>query len=100
MATELRALADRLGSVHVAMRGKGEVIESKQWRHKGTKATASLYGAVPWSGAPGDQEKDWRLESVGWTIRWEDGTIGIGRQPFKSKEEAEEWLEKFQAKKK
>jgi hypothetical protein len=59
------------------MRGKGEVIESKRWKHKATGATASLYGAVPWSGAPGDRKEDWQLENVGWTIRWDDGTVRL-----------------------
>jgi hypothetical protein len=83
-------------SSKLSMRGKGEVIESKHWKHKDTGATASLYGAVPWSGSPGDKKEDWKLESVGWTIQWEDGTIGIGRQPFKTKEEAEDFLEKHE----
>lgn len=88
----MRELAERI-NIKTAMRGKGEIIESKRWKHKDTGATASLYGAVPWSGAPGDQKSDWVLENVGWTIRWEDGTVGIGRQPFKTKEEAEEFLD-------
>ena len=71
----------------------GEVIPSKRWKHKQTGATASLYGAVPWTGAPGDRKEDWHLEEVGWTISWPDGTIGIGRPPFKSKAEAEKWVE-------
>ena len=74
----------------------GEVIESRRWTHKDTGSTASLYGAVPWSGARGDKKEDWKLESVGWTIRWSDGTVGIGRRPFNSKQEAEEFLEKAQ----
>ena len=88
------SLGDVTASLKSAMGGKGEVIESKAWKHKDTGATASLYGAVPWSGAPGDQESDWKVESRGWTIRWEDGTIGIGRQPFKTKQEAQDFLDK------
>jgi hypothetical protein len=90
LAKDLRALADR-----VAMRGNGEVIESRRWRHKDTGATASLYGAVPWTGQPGDTKSDWVLENVGWTIRWDDGTIGTGHVPDKSREEAEERLLKI-----
>jgi len=89
---------DRSASVKVALRGKGEVIESRRWKHKETGATASLYGAVPWSGRPGDKKDDWTLENVGYTIQWADGTIGTGRVPFKSKDEAEKWLENYEAK--
>lgn len=76
-----------------ALKGEGKVIPSRRWKHKDTGSTASLYGAVPWSGQPGDQKQDWVLENVGYTIQWDDGTIGIGRQPFKSEREAEEWLQ-------
>jgi hypothetical protein len=77
-----------------------EVIESKHWKHKLTGATASLYGAVPWSGAKGDKKEDWELVSTGWTIRWADGTIGRmdGKPPFHSKGEGEAYLEKFHEK--
>lgn len=78
--------------------GNGEVIESRRWKHKGTGAVASLYGAVPWTGRPGDRKEDWQLENVGWTIRWDNGTIGIGRVPFKTEGEAQEWLDAYQAK--
>ena len=63
------------------------------WKHKATGATASLYGAVPWSGAKGDEKSDWEKVEVGWTIRHPDGTIGIGQKPFHTKEEAEKWVE-------
>jgi hypothetical protein len=76
----------------LSIRGKGEVIEARHWKHKDSGATASLYGSIPWSGRPGDRKEDWQLVGVGWTIQWEDGTIGIGRQPFKTKEEAENFL--------
>jgi hypothetical protein len=95
LAAEMRELAARIEKVAAR---KGEVIESKRWKHKESGATASLFGAVPWSGAPGDRKEDWQLEGVGWTIRWDDGTVGIGRQPFKSKAEAEEHLEKMRGK--
>lgn len=82
----------------VAFGRAGEVIESKSWKHKDSGSTASLYGAVPWSGAPGDEKSDWVLETVGYTIRWDNGTVGIGRMPFKSRKEADEWLAMFMAK--
>lgn len=71
------------------LRGPVEAVPSKQWRRLRDGATASIYGAVPWSGAPGDRESDWTMETVGWTVRNADGTVGMGRQPFKTKAEAE-----------
>lgn len=63
-----------------------EVIESKRWRNTKTNATASLYGACPWTS---DADKQaWVLEVVGWTWRNADGTIGLGRVPAKTREEA------------
>jgi hypothetical protein len=81
---------------HVAIGGRGEVIPSRHWRHR-SGATASPYGAVPWTGAPGDREEDWQMETSGWTIQWEDGTVGIGRMPSPTREEAEAWLEQDRA---
>lgn len=74
----------------------GEVIPSRRWRHS-SGATASPYGAVPWTGAPGDRKEDWRLENVGWTIAWDDGTVGIGRVPFPTQAEAQDWLDREHA---
>jgi hypothetical protein len=96
LAHDLSQLAQRVettaSGAQIGSRGEGEVIESKHWTHKDTGATASLYGAVPWSGAPGDRKENWRLDTVGWTIGWYDGTVGTGGKPFHSKQEAEEWL--------
>ena len=78
------------------MRGSGEVIESKIWRHRSGR-TASPYGAAPWTGAPGDRESDWELESAGWTIRWDDGTVGTGQRPARTREEAEARLARIMA---
>jgi hypothetical protein len=91
MASELSKLARRL----VTAKKKGEVIESKSWKHKSSGATASLYGAVPWSGSTGDEKSDWELETTGYTISWDDGTIGVGRKPFKTKAEAQAHLDKM-----
>ena len=77
-----------------------EVVESKCWRHK-NGMTASIYGAVPWTN---DKAKDdWQIVVRGFTIR--DNrlhTIGCGRMPFKTKEEAQDlcnkWNEEREAK--
>lgn len=87
----------RRESPHPLSARSGEVIPSKRWENKTTGATASIYGAVPWTGAPGDREEDWELKTVGWTIRWSDGTTGIGRQPFESQREAQDWLDNYNA---
>ena len=79
-------------SLRVAIGTRGEIIESRRWKNARTGATASIYGAVPWT-RQGDRD-DWEVETVGYTIQWEDGTIGIGRAPFPTREEAEAWLER------
>ena len=65
-----------------------EVIESRRWKNDATGATASLYGACPWIS---DQERqNWRVETVGFTWRnLKTGTIGLGRAPAKTREEAD-----------
>lgn len=65
-----------------------EVIPSRRWRHTSGR-TASIYGACPWTGAPGNTEADWIMETVGWTWVNANGTIGLGRVPAATKEEAE-----------
>lgn len=68
-----------------------EIIESKHWVNQKTGQTASLYGAVPWTGSQGD----WKLETRGWTWRLDNGTIGLGRIPAKTREEAEAVMQEF-----
>lgn len=75
-----------------------EIIESKHWvRNDG--AVASIYGAVPWTSA---SERDrWRIEVVGWTVFDKvTNTVGLGRRPFKTREEVEVFLDKFKRNKK
>ena len=87
-----RARGGASSSLRVAIGTRGEIIESRRWKNARTGATASIYGAVPWT-RQGDRD-DWEVETVGYTIQWEDGTIGIGRAPFPTREEAEAWLER------
>jgi len=61
------------------------VIESKRWEHT-TGATASIYGAVPWT--DGNDAPNWKVVTVGWTWEHDDGRIGLGRVPAKTKDEA------------
>lgn len=63
-----------------------EVIESKRWVNKLTKATASIYGSVPWTN---DIDRDnWSIELIGWTWKRSDGCIGLGRAPASTYDEA------------
>jgi hypothetical protein len=70
--------------------GLYEPIEYVRWKNTVTGATASIYGAVPWTSAR--DKANWITETVGWTVRnLKDGTVGIGRVPWKTYAEAEEW---------
>jgi hypothetical protein len=72
---------------------KFEIIESKHWRHS-AGMTASLYGAVPWTSEADRQ--NWSVQVVGYTLRnIKTGTVGIGRKPFKTYEEAVEFVSQF-----
>lgn len=65
-----------------------EVIESKAWINKITGQRASIYGAVPYTNEVDKQ--NWSLVVVGYTWRLDNGTVGLGRIPAKTREEAEE----------
>ena len=65
-----------------------EVIERKIWRNARTGATASIYGAVPCYAA--QDEAEWKIESCGFTWRdTRDNTVGLGRVPVATREEAQ-----------
>lgn len=51
--------------------------------------TASIYGACPWASAA--EEQRWRMEQRGWTLYWDDNTVGHHREEFVSREEAVEY---------
>lgn len=68
----------------------GEVIEARRWRHP-SGATASLSGAVPWSATRPQHE--WELEVYGWTVKHPDGTTGLGKPPFETREAAQAWVD-------
>lgn len=73
---------------------KYEIVESKKWVNSITGATASIYGAVPYTS---DSDKqNWSVETVGYTIRNNDtGIVGLGKPPFKTMYEAVEQLRKL-----
>lgn len=71
-----------------------EVIPSRRWRHVSGRA-ASIYGACPWTGAPGNTREDWTMEETGWTVRNPyNGEVGACRVPFATREEAESFAAK------
>jgi pyruvoyl-dependent arginine decarboxylase (PvlArgDC) len=70
-----------------------EVIESKRWKNTKTGRIVSIYGACPWDS---DSEKqDWIMETVGYTWRLDNGTVGLCRVPAKTKEEALQIMERY-----
>lgn len=70
-----------------------DVIESKRWINKVTGQTASIYGAVPYTS--NRDKANWVMESRGYTWQMDNGTIGLGRQPAKTKEEAVQFMDEF-----
>lgn len=69
-----------------------EVIESKAWKSDDGR-TASIYGAVPWTSP--SEEKRWKMVTRGYTVRDNvSGTVGIGRQPWQTRSEAQVWADK------
>lgn len=70
-----------------------EVIPSIRWYNKRTKQTASIYGAVPWT-RPADADQ-WEKQTTGWTWRLDNGTVGLGRAPAKTEQEALEIMKHF-----
>ena len=72
-----------------------EVIESKHWINLKTGRTASIYGSVPYVNET--DKANWVIETVGFTWRCDNGTIGLGRVPAKTRVEAEEIMRKVNA---
>lgn len=73
----------------------GKIIANKFWTNTVNGRKASLYGSVPWTS---QAEKDqWQMTESGYTIAWDDGTIGTGKPPFKTYADAEAYLAKMDA---
>lgn len=70
-----------------------EVIPSKSWKNTHTGATASLYGAVPYVTTA--EAEGWEIVVKGYTWLCSNDTIGLGRPPAKTYEEAVEVMNKF-----
>lgn len=71
-----------------------QVIPAQRWRNVVTGQTASIYGAVPYHGS---DEKEWVRERCGYTWQNADGTVGLGRAPAATIEEAMEVMAKVNA---
>lgn len=73
------------------------VVESRIWKNSATGQRASIYGAVPWVFGP--QPKEWSTEVQGFTLQMSNGTIGYGRPPLATREEAQavmdQWLRRI-----
>jgi hypothetical protein len=70
-----------------------QVIEAKRWLNTKNGRTASIYGSVPYNDE--SERSDWTIQIVGYTWRLDNGTIGLGRIPAKTKEEAIEVMNRF-----
>lgn len=72
-----------------------EIIESKVWNHKISGLNVSPYGATPW--VTESDRDNWELVTRGYTWRLANGTVGLGRVPAKTREEAEDVMAKYNA---
>lgn len=72
-----------------------EVIESRAWQNKNTGQKVSIYGALPYTTQAG--KLNWELITTGWTWRLDNGTVGLGCIPAKTRSEAVERMKVFNA---
>jgi hypothetical protein len=73
-----------------------EVIPSRVWKNASTGQSASIYGAVPYQRDAAAE--GWAIVDVGFTIRDKvSGTVGIGRLPFTTQQEAEKVAQDMEA---
>lgn len=71
------------------------VVTSRAWRHMLTGQTVSLYGSCPWLND--NDRPNWSIVDRGFTIQNPDGTIGCGRPPCATIEEAQELADRLNA---
>jgi hypothetical protein len=69
-----------------------KVIPARVWKHNTTGETASIHGAMPYFMTGSE---NWEIVQVGYTWVLDNGTIGLGRKPAKTLQEAEEIMRKF-----
>ena len=70
------------------------VISHKHWLHTSGRR-ASIYGASPWTSQA--DKPNWSLVEQGYTIQNPDGTLGCGRPPCATKEEAQALADRLNA---
>lgn len=70
------------------------IIPSRVYVHT-SGATASIYGACPWTSEAGKAE--WRIVERGFTYEMSNGTVGCGRVPEATREEAEAFMARYNA---
>lgn len=74
-----------------------EVIPAKRYRNIIDGRTCSIYGAVPWYS---DSDKaNWKIEQYGYTWRTDQGTIGLGRVPASTYNDALEIMNRINKRK-
>jgi len=69
-----------------------KVIPSRVWNHIPSGSKASIYGACPWTME--SDKKNWEVVQQGWTWQNSNGTVGLGRRPAATYEEALEVMDK------
>jgi hypothetical protein len=67
------------------------VAVARVWKHT-SGLTASVRGACPWTTEA--DKLNWKMVNVGWTVVHPDGTSGLGRKPFLTREGAQDWCDK------
>ena len=68
----------------------GTVIPAQVWQHTSGRQV-SVRGALPWVAEA--EKAQWTRTDVGFTILWPDGTSGIGRTPFVTREAAQAYVD-------
>lgn len=72
------------------------IVPSRYWLNEKTKTKASIFGSTPWSSA--SDKVNWTLTTTGYTIRDNrNGTIGMGKQPARTLQEAQIRLQALEA---
>lgn len=70
-----------------------QVVPYTFYRHVSGK-TASFWGAAPWVNEV--EKADWSVVTEGFTVyNVESGTFGMGRPPFKTREEADQYVAEY-----
>ena len=73
------------------------IIPSRRWKNSRTGQTASIRGAVPYLSL--NDQRDWNVETSGYTVRITEPngtvTVGAGRPPFSTHEEASSYVAQY-----